>query len=70
MVADRAHGHAREVPKSQTHDARRLSRKERSAAENEGGRGLPLVAQPTQRWGTRHTTMGKTIWAEQSIEHS
>ncbi|MFF2518411.1 SpoIIE family protein phosphatase [Streptomyces sp. NPDC058086] len=34
---------------------------------DEGGRGLLLVAQLTQRWGTRHTRTGKTIWAEQFI---
>ncbi|MCY0926342.1 SpoIIE family protein phosphatase [Streptomyces sp. H27-H1] len=34
---------------------------------DEGGRGLLLVAQLTQRWGTRHTATGKTIWAEQSL---
>ncbi|MFJ7073920.1 SpoIIE family protein phosphatase [Streptomyces sp. NPDC098781] len=31
---------------------------------DEGGRGLLLVAQLTQRWGSRHTADGKTIWAE------
>lgn len=34
---------------------------------DEGGRGLLLVAQLTQRWGTRHTPVGKIIWAEQSL---
>ncbi|MFE2094260.1 SpoIIE family protein phosphatase [Streptomyces sp. NPDC059460] len=34
---------------------------------DEGGRGLPLVAQLTQRWGTRYTRPGKTIWAEQDL---
>lgn len=34
---------------------------------DEGGRGLLLVAQLAQRWGTRHTPTGKTIWAEQSL---
>ncbi|MER5733580.1 SpoIIE family protein phosphatase [Streptomyces sp. NPDC002138] len=34
---------------------------------DEGGRGLLLVAQLAQRWGTRHTAVGKTIWAEQSL---
>ncbi|MET7289521.1 SpoIIE family protein phosphatase [Streptomyces sp. NPDC005573] len=33
---------------------------------DEGGRGLLLVAQLTQRWGSRHTADGKTIWAELS----
>ncbi|MBT2471314.1 SpoIIE family protein phosphatase [Streptomyces sp. ISL-66] len=34
---------------------------------DEGGRGLLLVAQLAQRWGTRQTPSGKTIWAEQSL---
>jgi serine phosphatase RsbU (regulator of sigma subunit)/anti-sigma regulatory factor (Ser/Thr protein kinase) len=34
---------------------------------DEGGRGLLLVEQLSQRWGTRPTTTGKIIWAEQSI---
>ncbi|WP_458247196.1 SpoIIE family protein phosphatase [Streptomyces sp. MAI_2237] len=34
---------------------------------DEGGRGLLLVAQLTQGWGTRHTTHGKTIWCAQSV---
>jgi len=32
---------------------------------DEGGRGLFLVGQLAERWGTRHTPTGKTIWAEQ-----
>ncbi|WP_416530320.1 SpoIIE family protein phosphatase [Streptomyces coelicoflavus] len=36
----------------------------RARTWDEGGRGLLLVAQLTQRWGSRHTTEGKTIWAE------
>ncbi|MEU1520055.1 SpoIIE family protein phosphatase [Streptomyces sp. NPDC005811] len=36
----------------------------RARVFDEGGRGLFIVAQLTQRWGTRHTRMGKTIWAE------
>ncbi len=35
--------------------------------EDEGGRGLFLVAQLTKRWGTRHTTNGKIIWTEQPL---
>lgn len=35
--------------------------------DDEGGRGLFLVAQMTQQWGTRYTPTGKTIWAEQSL---
>ncbi|MFJ3776281.1 SpoIIE family protein phosphatase [Streptomyces sp. NPDC090075] len=35
---------------------------------DEGGRGLLLVAQFAQRWGSRHTRAGKTIWAEVSLD--
>jgi anti-sigma regulatory factor (Ser/Thr protein kinase) len=34
---------------------------------DEGGRGLSIVAQLTQRQGTRYTISGKTIWTEQCI---
>jgi hypothetical protein len=34
---------------------------------DEGGRGLLLVAQLTDLWGTRQTQAGKTIWAEQML---
>jgi len=39
----------------------------RARLSDEGGRGLLLVAQLTQRWGTRHTHTGKTIWCEQLV---
>ncbi|MCQ4081751.1 SpoIIE family protein phosphatase [Streptomyces sp. RB6PN25] len=39
----------------------------RARSNDEGGRGLFLVAQFAQRWGTRYTTDGKTIWAEQPL---
>jgi serine phosphatase RsbU (regulator of sigma subunit)/anti-sigma regulatory factor (Ser/Thr protein kinase) len=39
----------------------------RAAATDEGGRGLFLVAQLTERWGTRYTPGGKVIWTEQSL---
>ncbi|MEU2283025.1 SpoIIE family protein phosphatase [Streptomyces sp. NPDC013178] len=39
----------------------------RAQPSDEGGRGLFLVAQLTQRWGTRHTRRGKVVWAEQSL---
>ncbi|MFF8423587.1 SpoIIE family protein phosphatase [Streptomyces sp. NPDC016566] len=39
----------------------------RAKTFDEGGRGLLLVAQLTQRWGSRHTAEGKTIWAELSL---
>ncbi|MEV6960641.1 SpoIIE family protein phosphatase [Streptomyces sp. NPDC051207] len=34
---------------------------------DEGGRGLLLVSQVTQRWGTRFVSDGKIIWAEQPL---
>ncbi|MFJ8074254.1 SpoIIE family protein phosphatase [Streptomyces sp. NPDC096176] len=37
---------------------------------DEGGRGLLLVASLTDRWGTRHSPSGKTIWAEQALPES
>ncbi|MFI0819430.1 SpoIIE family protein phosphatase [Streptomyces sp. NPDC021098] len=39
----------------------------RAAITDEGGRGLFLVAQMVQRWGTRYTSEGKIIWAEQDL---
>ncbi|CAL9661251.1 hypothetical protein SUDANB176_07010 [Streptomyces sp. enrichment culture] len=39
----------------------------RAKTWDEGGRGLLLVAQLTQRWGSRHTADGKTIWAEMAL---
>jgi PAS domain S-box-containing protein len=38
-----------------------------STAEDEGGRGLFIVAQLVQRWGTRYSRSGKTIWTEQAF---
>ena len=34
---------------------------------DEGGRGLFLVAQLADRWGTRYLPAGKVIWAEQPL---
>ncbi|WP_060903893.1 SpoIIE family protein phosphatase [Streptomyces europaeiscabiei] len=39
----------------------------RARTYDEGGRGLLLVAQLTERWGTRPTPTGKTIWTEQTL---
>ncbi|MGW8777087.1 SpoIIE family protein phosphatase [Streptomyces sp. NPDC055796] len=39
----------------------------RARESDEGGRGLFLVAQLTDRWGCRFTGTGKTIWTEQPI---
>ena len=38
-----------------------------AAMTDEGGRGLFLVAQLADRWGTRYTPEGKVIWAEQPL---
>ncbi|WP_405626668.1 MULTISPECIES: SpoIIE family protein phosphatase [unclassified Streptomyces] len=38
-----------------------------AAMTDEGGRGLFLVAQLSDRWGTRYTPEGKVIWAEQPL---
>jgi PAS domain S-box-containing protein len=42
----------------------------RARDSDEGGRGLFLVAELTQRWGTRYTSVGKAIWAEQALVRS
>ncbi|MGY6026110.1 SpoIIE family protein phosphatase [Streptomyces spinosirectus] len=39
----------------------------RARSEDEGGRGLFLVARLTERWGTRYTPSGKVIWTEQPL---
>ncbi|MFJ9824878.1 SpoIIE family protein phosphatase [Streptomyces sp. NPDC101160] len=38
-----------------------------AGSEEEGGRGLFMVAQLTEHWGTRYMPTGKTIWAEQAL---
>ncbi|MCQ4084973.1 SpoIIE family protein phosphatase [Streptomyces sp. RB6PN25] len=38
-----------------------------AATTDEGGRGLFLVAQLADRWGTRYTSAGKVIWTEQFL---
>lgn len=39
----------------------------RALETDEGGRGLFMVAQLAQLWGTRYHARGKTIWAEQPL---
>ncbi|MFF3320725.1 SpoIIE family protein phosphatase [Streptomyces sp. NPDC002889] len=41
-----------------------------AATMDEGGRGLFLVAQMAERWGTRYTPQGKVIWAEIALPRS
>ncbi|MCB5166901.1 ATP-binding protein [Streptomyces bambusae] len=38
-----------------------------AAPDDEGGRGLHLVAVSAQRWGTRHGKTGKTVWFELAL---
>ncbi|WP_344328886.1 SpoIIE family protein phosphatase [Streptomyces macrosporus] len=39
--------------------------RERAAGvDDEGGRGIQLVARGARRWGTRHGPIGKTVWFE------
>ncbi|MEU7060729.1 amino acid permease [Streptomyces sp. NPDC046197] len=38
-----------------------------AASDDEGGRGLFIIAQMTHQWGTRYTPTGKTIWTEQDM---
>ncbi|MGW6903633.1 SpoIIE family protein phosphatase [Streptomyces sp. NPDC054940] len=38
-----------------------------AATTDEGGRGLFLVAQFAERWGTRYSANGKVIWTEQPL---
>jgi ABC-type multidrug transport system ATPase subunit/anti-sigma regulatory factor (Ser/Thr protein kinase) len=52
----------------EVHDSSGTSPRLRHAsATDEGGRGLFLVAQLSERWGTRYTPTGKVIWAELDV---
>lgn len=37
---------------------------------DEGGRGLFIIAQLADMWGTRYAEDGKTIWTEQALPPS
>lgn len=42
--------------------------RERTAApDDEGGRGLQLVARASRRWGARRDKAGKTVWFEMAL---
>ncbi|MFI9243672.1 SpoIIE family protein phosphatase [Streptomyces sp. NPDC053086] len=41
-----------------------------AATTDEGGRGLFLVSQFADMWGTRYAARGKVIWAEQSLDRT
>ncbi|MGW4379615.1 SpoIIE family protein phosphatase [Kitasatospora sp. NPDC004531] len=42
----------------------------RAKSTDEGGRGLYIIGQLAQRWGTRYGRHGKTIWAQQDLSPS
>lgn len=46
-----------------------LPRRRRATPEEEGGRGLHMVSTLADRWGTRHTDVGKLVWAELDLAH-
>jgi serine phosphatase RsbU (regulator of sigma subunit)/PAS domain-containing protein/anti-sigma regulatory factor (Ser/Thr protein kinase) len=41
-----------------------------ASTTDEGGRGLFLVSQFADRWGTRYVARGKVIWAEQTLDRT
>jgi anti-sigma regulatory factor (Ser/Thr protein kinase) len=43
---------------------------QRARLEDEGGRGLFMVAQLCRRWGTRPTDSGKVIWTNQAVDQA
>ncbi len=52
----------------EVHDASPVTPRLRHARTiDEGGRGLFIVAQLAENWGTRYTPEGKTVWAEQAL---
>ncbi|NYI05055.1 ATP-binding SpoIIE family protein phosphatase [Allostreptomyces psammosilenae] len=52
----------------EVHDAGTSApRRRRAAAMDESGRGLRLIADLGQRWGTRHTAGGKAVWCQFSL---
>ncbi|MGW0750195.1 ATP-binding protein [Streptomyces sp. NPDC002587] len=42
-------------------------REREARPDDEGGRGLHLVAVASKRWGTRHGKSGKTVWFELAL---
>ncbi|MEU3038822.1 SpoIIE family protein phosphatase [Streptomyces griseoaurantiacus] len=47
-----------------------MPRIRRASETDEGGRGLQLVSVLAERWGSRFTSSGKTIWTEQPLAPS
>ncbi len=50
-------------------DSAALPRLRHPDDEDERGRGLQIVSQIAQRWGTRRTTSGKVVWCELALPH-
>jgi serine phosphatase RsbU (regulator of sigma subunit)/anti-sigma regulatory factor (Ser/Thr protein kinase) len=48
-------------------DSAALPRMRHAGSEDETGRGLHVVSQFAQRWGTRRTASGKVVWCEQPV---
>jgi anti-sigma regulatory factor (Ser/Thr protein kinase) len=48
-------------------DSAALPRLRHAGSEDETGRGLHVVSQLAQRWGTRRTASGKVVWCEQQV---
>ncbi|MEU8774913.1 SpoIIE family protein phosphatase [Streptomyces sp. NPDC048606] len=65
LIHDRSHDHALICEVSDGSSTAPHLR--RAANTDEGGRGLFLVAQLAQAWGTRYTPRGKVIWAECAV---
>ncbi len=48
-------------------DSAALPRLKQAGGDDESGRGLHVVGQLAQRWGTRRTAAGKVVWCEQPV---
>jgi serine phosphatase RsbU (regulator of sigma subunit)/anti-sigma regulatory factor (Ser/Thr protein kinase) len=48
-------------------DSAALPRLRQAAEDDERGRGLQVVSQMAQRWGTRRTGTGKVVWCELAV---
>lgn len=48
-------------------DSAALPRLRYAGSSDESGRGLHVVSQLAQRWGTRRTSSGKVVWCEQPL---
>jgi len=51
-------------------DSAALPRLRHAADDDERGRGLQVVSQIAQRWGTRRTSSGKVVWCELALPSS